>query len=78
MLIEMKLPKNRQSRLADDVWIAGEAIARHFRMSSARDGFEIAVRDYAIKMSERDPQFYQLWEQVKNEGIDGTTLTEDN
>jgi hypothetical protein len=29
-------------------------------------------------MSERDPQFYQLWEQVKNEGIDGTTLTEDN
>ena len=70
MLIEMKIPKNRQSRLADDVWIAGEAIARHFRMSSARDGFENAVRDYVSKMAERDPRFSQIWEEVKNEGVE--------
>ena len=70
MFIEMKIPKNRQSRLADDVWIAGEAIARHFRMSSARDGFETAVRDYVSKMAEKDPRFSQIWEQVKNEGVE--------
>lgn len=67
----MKLPKNKQSRLADDVWIIGEAIARHFRMSNSRDGFEVAVRNYAATLAERDPRFYEIWEQVKKETIDG-------
>jgi hypothetical protein len=69
--IEMKVPKNRQSRLSDDVWLAGEAIARHFRMSSSRDGMETAVRNYVLKLAETDPKFAELWEQVKNEGVDG-------
>jgi hypothetical protein len=67
---DVKAPKNRQSRLADDVWLAGEAIARHFRMSSARDGFEAAVRDYVLRLAEKDSKFSAIWEQVKSEGLD--------
>jgi hypothetical protein len=70
MSAEVKVPKNKQSRLADDVWLAGEAIARHFRMSGARDGFEAAVRDYVLRLSERDPRFSEVWEKVKDEGLE--------
>lgn len=63
----MKIPKNKQTRLADDVWIAGEAIARHYRMSTARDGFEVAVRNFAALLAEREPKFLDVWEQVKQE-----------
>lgn len=67
---DMKVPKNRQSRLSDDVWLAGEAISRHFRMSSSREGFEAAIRDYVLRLAERDPKFSEIWEKVKNEGVD--------
>ncbi|MBD1847361.1 hypothetical protein H6F89_28935 [Cyanobacteria bacterium FACHB-63] len=67
---DMKVPKNRQTRLSDDVWLAGEAIARHFRMSSARDGFEAATRDYVIRLSQSDPKFAEIWEKVKDEGVE--------
>lgn len=70
MSLTMKIPKNRQSRLSEDVWIAGEAIARHFRMSSARDAFEVSVRDYAARLAERDQKFAEIWEKVKAEGIE--------
>jgi hypothetical protein len=67
---EMKVPKNRQSRLSDDVWLAGEAIARYFRMSSSRDGLETAVRAHVSRLAESDPKFAEIWEQVKNEGVE--------
>jgi hypothetical protein len=67
---EMKVPKNRQSRLSDDVWLAGEAIARYFRMSSSRDGLETAVRGYVARLAENDPKFAEIWEQVKKEGVE--------
>ncbi|MCY6493150.1 hypothetical protein [Leptolyngbya sp. GGD] len=67
---DMKVPKNRQTRLSDDVWLAGEAIARHFRMSSARDGFEAATRDYVLRLSQTDPRFAEIWEKVKAEGVE--------
>jgi hypothetical protein len=68
---DMRVPKNRQSRLSDDVWLASEAIARYFRMSSSRDGLETAVRGYVTKLAENDPRFAEIWEQVKDEGIEG-------
>lgn len=67
---DMKVPKNRQSRLSDDVWLAGEAIARHFRMSSSRDGFEAAIRDYVLRLSQNDATFAEIWEKVKKEGVE--------
>ena len=67
---EMKIPKNRQSRLSDDVWLASEAIARHFRMSTSRDGLETAIRSYVLQMAQTDPKFSEVWEQVKNEGVE--------
>jgi hypothetical protein len=67
---EMKVPKNRQSRLSDDVWLAGEAISRYFRMSTSRDGIETAIRAYVLQMSQADAKFSEVWEQVKNEGVE--------
>lgn len=66
---DMKLPKNRQSRLSEDVWLAAEAIARYFRMASSRDGVETAVRSYVSRLAESDPKFAEIWEKVKEEGI---------
>ncbi|MBW4522651.1 MAG: hypothetical protein KME16_23645 [Scytolyngbya sp. HA4215-MV1] len=66
----MKVPKNRQSRLSDDVWLASEAIARHFRMSSSRDGLEAAIRNYVLQLAEKDSNFSEIWEQVKQEGVE--------
>lgn len=69
MFDTMKVPKNKQSRLADDVWLAGEAIARYFRMSSSREGFETAIRGYVSRLAESDPRFAEVWDAVKTEGI---------
>lgn len=66
----MKIPKNRQSRVSDDVWLASEAIARFFAMTSPRDGLETAVRDYVIQMAKSNDTFAQVWEEVKTEGIE--------
>jgi hypothetical protein len=66
----MKIPKNRQSRLSEDVWLASEAIARHFRMSSSRDGLEAAIRDYVLRLSQADARFAEIWEKVKEEGVE--------
>lgn len=60
----LKIPNNQQSRLSQDVWIAGEAIARHRRMASARDAFETAVRDYASRLAETDSAFKIVWDEV--------------
>jgi hypothetical protein len=60
----VKIPNNQQSRLAQDVWIAGEAIARHRGMMSPRDAFETAVRDYANRLAESDEGFKKTWESV--------------
>lgn len=65
----MKVPKNKQSRLSDDVWLASEAVARYFRMSSPRDGMETAVRSHVARLAETDPKFAEIWDQVKNEGV---------
>ena len=77
MQCQMKAPKNRTSRLADDVWIAGEAIARYFRMTGTRDGFETAVRYYVSKLAEGDPRFAEIWNDVKEEGIEGMPKADD-
>jgi hypothetical protein len=60
----VKIPKNQQSRLSQDVWIAGEAIARHRGMMTSRDAFEMAVRDYASRLAENDQVFKKTWEAV--------------
>jgi hypothetical protein len=68
----LKYPRSRTSRLADDVWMAGEAIARYFRMGATRDGFETAIRSYVSRLAESDPHFAEIWTAVKKEGIDDT------
>ena len=70
MKVLMKVPKNRQTRAADDVWMAGEAVARWFGMTSTREGLEMAVRDYASQLAKTDKTFAQIWETVKEEGIE--------
>ena len=72
MLTKMKVPKNRQSRMSDDVWMASEAIARWFKMTSPRDGFETAVRDYVSTLAENNKDFARIWAEVKEEGIEGS------
>ena len=71
MTIAMKVPKNRQSRMSDDVWLASEAIARWFGMNTPRDGLETAVRDYVSTMAEKNKDFARIWSEVKQEGIEG-------
>ena len=68
----MRVPKNRQSRMSDDVWIASEAIARFFGMTNTRDGLETAVRDYVTQMSKSNQNFAEIWEEVKKEGIESS------
>ena len=58
--------RTRQSRLATDVWIMGAAISRYLKMSTARDGFEVAVRQYADQLS-KDEKFTALLEAIKKE-----------
>jgi hypothetical protein len=65
----MKVPKNLQSRLSPDVWIAGEAIAR-YRGMTTREGFEYSVRAMVDTLAARDPKFAAIWETVKAEGIE--------
>ncbi len=73
MKMSMKVPKNRQTRAADDVWMASEAVARWFGMTTARDGLEMAVRDYVAQLAKTDTTFAQIWEEVKAEGIEPKT-----
>jgi hypothetical protein len=63
----VKIPNNQQSRLSQDIWIAGEAIARHRGMMSSRDAFETAIREYANRLAEKDENFKKMWEGVKDE-----------
>lgn len=69
MYCEVKIPKNQQSRLAPDVWLAGEAIARHRGMTT-REAFENAVRIFAEKLAEVDPEFRKTWNEVTKEGVE--------
>jgi hypothetical protein len=66
---KMKVPKNLQSRLSPDVWLAGEAIARYRKMTT-REGFEYSVRSTVDRLAESDPKFAEIWEAVKAEGIE--------
>ena len=66
MSASIKIPKNQQSRLAPDVWLAGEAIARH-RGMSPREAFEHSVRTFADRLAESDPVFRATWDGVKVE-----------
>jgi hypothetical protein len=65
----VKVPKNLQTRLSPDVWLAGEAIAR-YRAMTTRDAFEYSIRAMVDKLSNDDPEFRKIWLEVKNEGIE--------
>lgn len=65
----VKVPKNLQTRLSPDVWLAGEAIAR-YRAMTTRDAFEYSVRAMVDKLSSEDPEFRKIWLDVKQEGIE--------
>jgi hypothetical protein len=73
MYADVKIPKNQQSRLAPDVWLAGEAIARHRGMSTNRDAFEYCIRAVADKLAESSAEFKAVWDGVKKEGIEPDT-----
>jgi hypothetical protein len=63
----MQIPAKQTTRIAADVWIAAEAMARHRGMPTMRDALEYAVREKADRLAEMDPQFRELWDRVKNE-----------
>ena len=68
--VRSKIPKNRQLRLSDDVWIAAEAIARYMGSKSTREGIETALRHYVFDLNQKDTRFSKIWEQVQTEGIE--------
>ena len=70
MAVIVKLPKNRQSRLSEDVWLGAEAMARYIGASSPREGLETAFRNYLLTLRQTDPKFAEIWEKVKEEGIE--------
>lgn len=65
----VQVPKNRQSRLSDDVWLAAEAMARYIGSSSPRDGLERAFMTYVLDLGRNDQKFAEIWQSVKEEGI---------
>lgn len=69
MMTDVKIPKNQQSRLSPDVWLAGEAIAR-YRGMSVREAFENSVRSFAEKLADTDPDFRKVWTETTKEGIE--------
>ena len=66
----MQVPKNRQTRLSDDVWLACEAMARYLGASSPRDGLERAIMNYVLGLAQSNDRFEAVWEEVKAEGIE--------
>ncbi|MEL6383824.1 MAG: hypothetical protein AAFQ89_15490 [Cyanobacteria bacterium J06626_18] len=69
MKIAVQVPKNRQSRLSDDVWLAAEAMARYVGSTSPRDGLERGFMSYVLDLAEANSKFAAIWESVKEEGI---------
>jgi prophage antirepressor-like protein len=65
----VKAPKNRQSRLSDDVWMVAEAVARFMGSKSTREGIETALRQFAFDLSQKDSDFAKIWNKVKEEGV---------
>ena len=66
----VKPPKNRSSRLSDDVWLVGEALNRHYRTSNLRVAIESAIRITADRLATEDPKFAALLTEVREEGIE--------
>ncbi|MEM8804745.1 MAG: hypothetical protein AAGF01_01685 [Cyanobacteria bacterium P01_G01_bin.38] len=66
----VKVPKNRQSRLSDNVWLAAEAMARFIGSKSPREGIETGFMNYVLDLNQKDSRFAEIWEKVQNEGID--------
>jgi hypothetical protein len=69
MITCVKIPKNQQSRLSPDVWMAAEAIAR-YRGMNVREAFENSVRSFAEKLAEADPEFRKVWTETIREGVE--------
>ena len=65
----VKVPKNRQSRISDDIWIAGKALSEFLGAGTPREGWEAGVRQFVVQLSTTNPKFAELWEKAKNEGI---------
>lgn len=66
----VQVPKNRQVRLSDDVWLAAEAMGRYLGSASPRDGLERAFMSFVLDLARESPQFSATWEEVKEEGIE--------
>jgi hypothetical protein len=66
----VQVPKNRQMRLSDDVWLAAEAMGRYLGSASPRDGLERAFMNYILDLAKGNPRFADTWEAVKEEGIE--------
>lgn len=66
----VRVPKNRQSRVSDDIWIAGQALAEFLGAGTPREGWEAGVRNFVMELSTTNPRFAELWEKAKQEGIE--------
>jgi len=54
-------------RLGKDVWIAAEALARHYSTNNRRDALEKAIFEFVNQKIKSDKAFSDVWTQVKQE-----------
>lgn len=66
----VKPPKNRSSRLSDDIWLIGEALNRHYQTGNLRVAIESALRITADRLASENPKFAEHLNNVKEEGIE--------
>lgn len=63
-------PKNRSSRLSDDIWLISEAFNRHYKTDNIRVAMESALRIAADKLAAENEKFAAHLNDVKEEGIE--------
>jgi len=66
----MKIPKNGTTRLEADVWIAGEALRRHYKLSTTRKGIERLVLQAVSDLESSDSEFVKYMAEVRAEKIE--------
>lgn len=66
----MRIPKNGTTRLETDVWIAGEALRRYYKLATTRKGIERLVLQAVSELETNDPEFVKFMSEVRGEKIE--------
>ena len=70
MSLAMKIPKNGTTRLETDVWIAGEALKRYYKLATTRKGIERLVLQAVSDLESSDSEFAKYMSEVRAEKIE--------